>query len=236
MLIKVLGSAAGGGLPQWNCNGRNSADARSGVAGLAPRTQASVAVSADGAEWVLLNAAPDLRQQINDTPRASSGARRPSAQQPDQGGGADQWRCRCGGRAPDAARRPALHRLRHRARARRAGRQQHFRRARCRSRQARRDGIRAALRRGRSFGSGRHHHRGVSGAGQSAALSRGRDRQGPISARRKATRRASRSPTPPQGVTSSISRAAPGSTMRFARGSRARRSSSSTARSMPMTR
>ena len=68
MLIKVLGSAAGGGLPQWNCNGRNSADARNGVAGLVPRTQASVAVSSGGAEWVLLNAAPDLRQQINDTP------------------------------------------------------------------------------------------------------------------------------------------------------------------------
>src|SRR3990172_1701796 len=69
MLIKVLGSAAGGGLPQWNCNGRNSADARKGAAGLAPRTQASVAVSADGRQWVLLNAAPDLRQQINDTPQ-----------------------------------------------------------------------------------------------------------------------------------------------------------------------
>lgn len=68
MLIKVLGSAAGGGFPQWNCNGRNSADVRRGVAGLTPRTQASVAVSADGSHWVLLNAAPDLRQQINDTP------------------------------------------------------------------------------------------------------------------------------------------------------------------------
>jgi pyrroloquinoline quinone biosynthesis protein B len=68
MLIKVLGSAAGGGLPQWNCNGRNSADARKGVAGIAPRTQASAAVSADGKQWVLLNAAPDLRQQINGTP------------------------------------------------------------------------------------------------------------------------------------------------------------------------
>jgi pyrroloquinoline quinone biosynthesis protein B len=68
MLIKVIGSAAGGGLPQWNCNGRNSADARKGAAGLAPRTQASLSVSANGAEWVLLNAAPDLRQQINDTP------------------------------------------------------------------------------------------------------------------------------------------------------------------------
>jgi pyrroloquinoline quinone biosynthesis protein B len=67
MLIKVLGSAAGGGFPQWNCNGRNSADVRKGVAGLTARTQASVAVSADGRQWVLLNAAPDLRQQINDT-------------------------------------------------------------------------------------------------------------------------------------------------------------------------
>jgi pyrroloquinoline quinone biosynthesis protein B len=67
MLIKVLGSAAGGGLPQWNCNGRNSADARKDMAEILPRTQASAAVSADGRQWVLLNAAPDLRQQINDT-------------------------------------------------------------------------------------------------------------------------------------------------------------------------
>lgn len=68
MLIKVLGSGAGGGLPQWNCNGRNSADVRKGVPGLRPRTQASVAVSANGRDFVLLNAAPDLRQQINETP------------------------------------------------------------------------------------------------------------------------------------------------------------------------
>ena len=68
MMIKVLGSAAGGGLPQWNCNGRNSADARRGAAGVPPRTQASVAVTADDSQWILLNAAPDLRQQINDTP------------------------------------------------------------------------------------------------------------------------------------------------------------------------
>jgi len=68
MLIKVLGSAAGGGFPQWNCNGRNSADVRKGMPGLTPRTQASVAVSADGKQWVLLNAAPDIRQQIIDTP------------------------------------------------------------------------------------------------------------------------------------------------------------------------
>lgn len=68
MLIKVLGSAAGGGFPQWNCNGRNSADLRQGEAGLRARTQASVAVSANGRDWVLLNASPDLRQQINDAP------------------------------------------------------------------------------------------------------------------------------------------------------------------------
>jgi len=68
MLIKVIGAAAGGGLPQWNCNGQNSADARHGVPTVKPRTQASVAVSADGHQWVLLNASPDLRQQINATP------------------------------------------------------------------------------------------------------------------------------------------------------------------------
>ncbi len=68
MMIKVLGSAAGGGLPQWNCNGRNSAGVRAGMAGLMPRTQTSVAVTADGAQWVLLNASPDLRQQIIATP------------------------------------------------------------------------------------------------------------------------------------------------------------------------
>lgn len=68
MHIKVIGAGAGGGLPQWNCNGVNSVAARSGVPAVKPRTQASVAVSADGRQWVLLNAAPDLRQQINDTP------------------------------------------------------------------------------------------------------------------------------------------------------------------------
>lgn len=66
MLIKVLGSAAGGGFPQWNCNGRMSARARAGEAGCAARTQSSLAVSANGRDWVLLNASPDLRQQIND--------------------------------------------------------------------------------------------------------------------------------------------------------------------------
>jgi pyrroloquinoline quinone biosynthesis protein B len=67
MLVIVLGSAAGGGFPQWNCNGRNSADLRQNVAGLRPRTQASVAVGVKPGEFILLNASPDLRQQINDT-------------------------------------------------------------------------------------------------------------------------------------------------------------------------
>jgi pyrroloquinoline quinone biosynthesis protein B len=68
MIIKVLGSAAGGGFPQWNCNCPNCRDVRLGKDGLRPRTQSSLAVSADGTNWVLLNASPDLRQQILVTP------------------------------------------------------------------------------------------------------------------------------------------------------------------------
>jgi pyrroloquinoline quinone biosynthesis protein B len=68
MLIRILGSAAGGGFPQLNCNCRNCAGVRSGQAGLAPRTQSSIAVSRDGRAWILLNASPDLRQQIAATP------------------------------------------------------------------------------------------------------------------------------------------------------------------------
>jgi pyrroloquinoline quinone biosynthesis protein B len=69
MLIRVLGSAAGGGFPQWNCNGRMSAAARARTPGFVPRTQSSLTVSADGRRWVLLNASPDLRQQIADAPK-----------------------------------------------------------------------------------------------------------------------------------------------------------------------
>lgn len=68
MLIRVLGSAAGGGLPQVNCNCRNCSAVRRGESGLTARTQSSVAVSADGGAWVLLNASPDLRQQVAATP------------------------------------------------------------------------------------------------------------------------------------------------------------------------
>lgn len=72
MLIKVLGSAAGGGFPQWNCNCRNCADVRKSTPGFTARTQSSLAVSRDGTAWVLLNASPDLRKQINDTPELGS--------------------------------------------------------------------------------------------------------------------------------------------------------------------
>ncbi|MDH4981111.1 pyrroloquinoline quinone biosynthesis protein PqqB [Hyphomicrobium sp. D-2] len=68
MIIKILGSAAGGGFPQWNCNCRNCTAVRTGVPGFRARTQSSLAISRDGINWVLLNASPDLRQQINDTP------------------------------------------------------------------------------------------------------------------------------------------------------------------------
>lgn len=68
MKIIVLGSAAGGGFPQWNCACRVCAEARAGTPGVLPRTQSSVAVSADGRHWFLLNASPDVGQQLARTP------------------------------------------------------------------------------------------------------------------------------------------------------------------------
>ena len=64
----VLGAAAGGAFPQWNSNASGCRRARAGDATAKPRTQASIAVSADDQHWVLLNASPDLRQQIENTP------------------------------------------------------------------------------------------------------------------------------------------------------------------------
>jgi pyrroloquinoline quinone biosynthesis protein B len=68
MHVRVLGAAAGGGFPQWNCNCPGCARARSGDCAVRPRTQASLAVSADGVRWVLLNASPDLPYQIASAP------------------------------------------------------------------------------------------------------------------------------------------------------------------------
>src|ERR1700735_3227357 len=64
----VLGAAAGGGFPQWNSNAEACRRARAGDPAARSRTQASVAVSADGVHWFLLNASPDLRRQIELTP------------------------------------------------------------------------------------------------------------------------------------------------------------------------
>src|SRR2546421_8016350 len=60
----VLGSAAGGGFPQWNCRCPTCRLAWAGDARVRPRTQASLAVTADGENWLLINASPDLPQQI----------------------------------------------------------------------------------------------------------------------------------------------------------------------------
>jgi len=68
MKIRVLGSAAGGGLPQWNCGGENSVRARAGDPHVPARTQPSIAVSADGVRWSLVNASPDVRDQLARTP------------------------------------------------------------------------------------------------------------------------------------------------------------------------
>ena len=68
MLVKVLGAAAGGAFPQWNCACQQCQRVRSGTFAGQPRTQAQVAISEDGAAWTLLNASPDLRTQIESTP------------------------------------------------------------------------------------------------------------------------------------------------------------------------
>ncbi len=64
MKVRVLGSCAGGGLPQWNCGGPNSVRARAGDPAVPPRSQPSIAVSSDGERWSLLNASPDIREQL----------------------------------------------------------------------------------------------------------------------------------------------------------------------------
>lgn len=68
MFFKIIGSAAGGGFPQWNCNYHLSHNARLAASGFLPRTQSSLIASSDKKNWVLFNASPDLRQQINQTP------------------------------------------------------------------------------------------------------------------------------------------------------------------------
>ena len=68
MRLKVLGSAAGGGFPQWNCACPNCRRVREGKFSGASRTQAQLAWNGAPGEWTLLNASPDLRAQIDATP------------------------------------------------------------------------------------------------------------------------------------------------------------------------
>ena len=69
MRITILGSAAGGGFPQWNCNCRNCHGVRSGSVRAKPRTQSSIFVRPDGsADGILFNASPDLLEQIRANP------------------------------------------------------------------------------------------------------------------------------------------------------------------------
>ncbi|MBM7774145.1 pyrroloquinoline quinone biosynthesis protein B [Actinokineospora baliensis] len=73
MKVIVLGTAAGGGLPQWNCACAQCSRARSGDPAVSPRRQDCLAISATGENWFLLNASPDLREQIAATPELAPG-------------------------------------------------------------------------------------------------------------------------------------------------------------------
>jgi pyrroloquinoline quinone biosynthesis protein B len=66
--IRILGSAAGGGLPQWNCGCDHCARVRSGDPAIAPRTQDSIVATADGEQFVLCNVSPDVLRQLERTP------------------------------------------------------------------------------------------------------------------------------------------------------------------------
>lgn len=64
---RILGAAAGGGLPQWNCGCDNCNLARTGA--IPSQTQSSIAISADGDNWAVLNASPDMREQMARAPQ-----------------------------------------------------------------------------------------------------------------------------------------------------------------------
>ncbi|MCA8023414.1 pyrroloquinoline quinone biosynthesis protein PqqB [Burkholderia metallica] len=73
MFIYILGSAAGGGFPQWNCNCVNCAGFRSGTVDALARTQSSIALSADGVNWMLCNVSPDIHLQLERFPSLQLG-------------------------------------------------------------------------------------------------------------------------------------------------------------------
>src|SRR5512135_1820639 len=68
MHIHLLGTAAGGGFPQWNCHCKNCRGLRSGTVRARPRLQSCLALSADGRRWFLMGASPDIRAQIESFP------------------------------------------------------------------------------------------------------------------------------------------------------------------------
>src|SRR5438132_4829611 len=67
MRLQVLGAAAGGGFPQWNCNCANCVGVRQGSMRAQRRTQSSIIASGNGSDWVLFNASPDILHQIQNT-------------------------------------------------------------------------------------------------------------------------------------------------------------------------
>ena len=69
MKIQVLGSAAGGGFPQWNCNCHQCSAVRSGSPHHRARTQSSIAISSNSQDWLLVNASPDILQQLKQFPQ-----------------------------------------------------------------------------------------------------------------------------------------------------------------------
>ena len=129
----VLGSGAGGGVPQWNCGCRVCRLAWSGDSRVKPRTQSSLAVSVDGANWLLLNASIDLRQQILATPALQP---KGGASFADRRSVADQHRRRSRGGPAELTRAPAVHDLGHAGHSRHDRREPHLRRRRPRHRPA----------------------------------------------------------------------------------------------------
>jgi pyrroloquinoline quinone biosynthesis protein B len=69
VIVRILGSAAGGGSPQWNCYCRVCVEVRNGSGRTHPRTQSSLAFRSNGGPWYLVNASPDLRQQLVELPQ-----------------------------------------------------------------------------------------------------------------------------------------------------------------------
>jgi pyrroloquinoline quinone biosynthesis protein B len=76
MKVRVLGSAAGGGFPQWNCGCDNCREVRRGSPRLRARTEESIVVSADSRSWFLVNASPDVRRQFESFPALEPGTGR----------------------------------------------------------------------------------------------------------------------------------------------------------------